>query len=318
MAAEEKELKTNQLTEFLGLVEEWRSKWKVEDRAIFRGHRDFNWILIAKLFRNPDAEQRNKDGDEPSKVEAQLLKEHLPMKVAHHLEHRLFHDFSRYLYAYRPDLISTVPEETTSNSRAMQEWRQLAIAQHYGLPTRFIDFTTNVLVALFFAVEGKASKRITTTGQLEEQDSAVWCVEVSNRRKIWQVWQKGGIWLSPLQFAKEGSDPPIVNFIDTAFVPEHIDGRINAQGSLFMCEARGKKPPWQLHMKLRDMQETHIGLNNGEKKDTRALRIRIPKNAREKLLEQLDLVGINRATLFPDLGSAADYLTWAVYQRKRP
>ena len=35
------------------------------------------------------------------------------------------------------------------------------------------------------------------------------------------------------------------------------------------------------------------------------------------LQEQLDLVGINRATLFPDLGSAAKYLTWSIYQRKR-
>ena len=48
-------------------------------------------------------------------------------------------------------------------------------------------------------------------------------------------------------------------------------------------------------MKLRDKTTTEV-----DKKPTRTLRVRIPKDARESLLEQLDFVGINRATLFLD------------------
>jgi hypothetical protein len=315
MAAEEITLKTDKLVDFLQEVEDWRNHWEVVgEHAVYRGHTDFNWILIAKLFRDPDAKPVNRKSDAPEEIEKQLLSEHLPVDEAQSLERRLSDDFSRYLYAYRPDLVCTVHEEQESsrNARAMQLWRQLAIAQHYGLPTRFLDFTTNVLVALFFAVEEPAARRKTTKEKWEEQDSAVWCIEVPNRKKVWEVWSKGGVWLSPREFAEERSDPPIANFVDTAFVPEHIDDRIRAQGSVFMTEPRGKNPAWTLHVKLRDKEEIVLS-----KKKTKTLKVRIPTEFREPLREQLDLVGINRATLFPDLGSAASYLAWAVHQRKR-
>jgi hypothetical protein len=311
MAAEGVTLATGKLLDFLQIVGDWRKRWEVGECAVYRGHTDFNWILIAKLFRDPDAKLENHVGDEAHQVEEQLLKEHLPMEEAHNLEHRLFNDFSRYLYAHRPDLVCTVPEDEKSSTRVMQEWRQLAIAQHYGLPTRFLDFTTNVFVALFFALEEPVARRKTTKGEYQEQDSAVWCIEVPNRRKVWHVWNKADVWLSPREFAKEGSAPPIANFVDTAFVPEHIDERIRVQGSVFMCEPRGKKYSWQLHVNLRDKTKT------ANEKNTRTLKVRIPKDAREPLRDELDLVGINRSTLFPDLGSAARYLAWSVHRRKR-
>jgi hypothetical protein len=98
MAAKEVTVETHELAEFLGVVEDWRNCYEVGERAVYRGHTDFNWILIAKLFRDPDAKPENRVGDNPHQVEGQLLGEHLPMREAHDLEDRLFRDFSRYLY----------------------------------------------------------------------------------------------------------------------------------------------------------------------------------------------------------------------------
>jgi hypothetical protein len=54
------------------------------------------------------------------------------------------------------------------------DWDFLALAQHYGLPTRFLDWTLGALAAVWFAVEteGKNQKG-------EQQNAVVWLLKTN-------------------------------------------------------------------------------------------------------------------------------------------
>ena len=54
------------------------------------------------------------------------------------------------------DVITVSPDSFNS---CLNSFEQLVVLQHYGLPTRLLDLTTNPLVALFFACEGKNNKK---------------------------------------------------------------------------------------------------------------------------------------------------------------
>lgn len=98
---------------------------------IFRGQSDSSWLLIPKAGRSPFYR-----GSDLPNLTLPRSKENPPFDLGR------FSHWRELAVGYCDNL----PEN---------QFECLAFAQHYGLPTRLLDFTENALAALYFACETK-------------------------------------------------------------------------------------------------------------------------------------------------------------------
>jgi hypothetical protein len=97
------------------------------NKFLYRGHSCCDYKLKSTLFR-----------DNISEIE-EILK----------IEKELFEEF-KTLYQGKPEI--TIPHEL----KIKNEWHIYFQAQHLGLKTRLLDWTSNYLIALWFAVENES------------------------------------------------------------------------------------------------------------------------------------------------------------------
>lgn len=214
--------------------------------------------------------------------------------------------------------------------RPQTAWEELAIAQHHGLPTRFMDWTTNPLVALYFAT------RLTEKDKDGSPvDSAVY-VLISNPKRYADLKRGQAAKVKPVgdaatesatppeddAYAEFGTDDatPLAPTTDTAaatdsaelgadvgplelptpfkiseniiYDPPHVSPRIRAQdGVLLAC--------WQPMQPL-------------DEKDY--LEIVIKPVAHEDIRRRLDQYGVFDKQLFPDLDGIAKWLKYRAYE----
>jgi len=146
-----------------------------------------------------------------------------------------------------------------------------------------MDWTTNPLVGLFFALEGNAEKctvgpTCSSCSGSGTHDSAVYVL--TGRR---------GFTVSSLVSQKENGHAPLYGYNEEVGLlwPPHVDGRVAAQSSIFT---------------IRKAPGTVVDPD---------LRILIPHAARDGMLRDLEHLGITRKTLFLDLDGIAAYLRWS-------
>lgn len=156
--------------------------------------------------------------------------------------------------------------ETPSNPF---DW--MFIMQHYGIPTRLLDWTENPLVALYFAVE-KYKK---------EKDGTLWLLKPKKLNKL-SISSENTPLYNDDQIKQHMSGQSVHQKKPAAILASRNTSRIKSQEGVFT-----------------------IHLDNGESIDkdyeTYLLKIKIPHNFKGDISNQLQKLGINEFRLFPEL-----------------
>jgi len=157
--------------------------------------------------------------------------------------------------------------------------RWLFLAQHYGLPTRLLDWTYSPLYALYFAIAYKRQKG----------EAAVWQLHGGKLNEI--VLGSYG-----LMNLKHSSMSPFVSPVfkvtnQTSGVAAvggpQVDLRMTLQQSMFTIHA--DSAPLEGHAQSDEFLTKYI----------------VPNSAKDELETQLRIVGVRRELLFPDLSNLA-------------
>jgi len=161
------------------------------------------------------------------------------------------------------------------NKEPLSEFEWLFLAQHYGLPTRLLDWSANPMVALFFAVEGHEDKDAAlyivehpVTDQYEDFDYKTADITEESKRT------KPILGLLAIQ-------PNQRNFI---FIrPKYLDQRYLNQKSIFSCHT----DPFKIL--------SHSSL----------VKLVIKKEWKDEIRKRLAVMGITHSFLYPGLDGIA-------------
>lgn len=230
------------------------------------------------------------------------------------------------------ELMHLCPDEFVQN-----RFDSLVKMQHFGLPTRLLDTTTNPLVALYFACKSESQKQHDGAVFILDTSPVFWstdpmvdlimdfvydyypynlCLDQYLERSIIK-------YSSALHRLMPSNTDSLLSYLTIPFfavTPAKANMRVEAQDGAFLL----------FGMKLRNKK---VSTNEGTRgrvyynfdpeeikpEDSllnRCKKIIIPSNRKASILDSLDLLGINERKLFPDLSHQINYLVEDVTHHK--
>ncbi len=244
----------------------------------------------------------------------------LPPAERDRLENEVLETFGNHLLTY----VNHLPRN---------DWEALAIAQHHGLPTRFMDWTTNPLVALYFAC--RESKKDKDGNPL---DSAVYVLisEPPRYSELRRQRKNGGAKVAESETAiavpgdedgydnyelDEEGEPPVVvdDELHTATISRprtQSETAKEGEPSPFEITANVIYDPPHVSPRIRAQDGVllacHQPMQPLEEKDV--LEIVIGYAAHDDIRRRLDQYGVFDKQLFPDLDGIAKWLKYRVFE----
>jgi hypothetical protein len=212
----------------------------------YRGHSDERWKLVPSIARAPRT------------VDAELT---------------LLKRFKQNAYPF----LTRPP---------MDEWEWLFLMQHYGVPTRLLDWTESPLVGLYFAVCDTSSHDV---------DGCVWAlqpVELNDAARLRPKY--------PLDVPLFGQDQELDNYL-----PTHIH---HSPGMQSNTPAAGIAPRQfeRVYAQMGCFTITHRDQTALQDVDGHRLaKYRLPATAKEGILEELRHLRVTQLTVFPELSNVA-------------
>ena len=207
---------------------------------MYRGQCDISWLLLPSLCRYSENEDIKIGFDSILSLEEQLID-----------------DFVKY----------SIPH---IDMREMPYIEKLVYGQHYGLPTRLLDWSTNPLKALFFAIENH---------NLDDLDGVVFAVE-------------------PDCWAESTKDLTINKMLEFLF-PELLNDRVTAQEGCFTSFPVNSDSGFEVKpLTEKNYSEEILNLFS----------VIIPAEHKQMLRLELSVLGISHRTLFPGLDGIARWV----------
>jgi hypothetical protein len=307
--------------------EDWNSDSQNEDYALntasivgriwFRGQRTCHRSLRPRLYREATWQLLKREESAPFRTGDDCDTDDPLFEDLFELEHEMRIDFTNYGH-----LLNELNQAKTPI-----DWYFLM--QHHSVPTRLLDWTTNALAALFFAVEGygkqledrqEASCTASASGGGAQDCVAVWATDA-----YWLADQLSDDWSAPLlPYSEDAAKyvPPLENLIESErlndarrLLPKHpmpieppaMHPRVAAQEGRFLIFGR---PADLLDQKIRLRQSDHC-----EEEQLRLKQIIFKVQGYDIVMRELARLGVSRRTLFPDLAGLADFVRWKHFHR---
>jgi len=288
-----KEIEVNDASELLELLSDTSKLWENKNRYywVFRGISDINYQLVPSALRDK-AKLGYSFQPMIAPQETNVLQIEAELKKLQEFYWEA--DSHGLKIPGNPNLLRT-PKNWNSIEDAIKEYGWpiddflplLSIAQHYGIPTRLLDWTENPMVAVYFAVKNV----LTSNAQKQNGKFIIWALDLD--------------WVINEAFPG-GQVEKMSIYVVTA--PRSSNQNLHAQGGVFTTE---QITPNELNDPLRIKSVDEIVQEYFKDKKCEypvMIKLLISKSIANKLLRLLHQRNINAATIFPGYQGVAEAL----------